>query len=395
MKPTLYLNTGITHRIFSGHPWVFKSEIGRIVGEPVDGETVEVRNTKGKFFGSGIYNSQSQIVFRRYSHHTQELDPAFLEKRIDEALAYRARLALPGSEPHSAQRLIWSESDQLPGVIVDRYRDVLVIQTLTLAMSQLEPVLVDILARKLKPTAIIARNDAPIRRFEGLPQEKKIVFGEYKGPTEVEMAGLTFALDLWAGQKTGFYLDQVDNYAKVARHAAGRRVLDCFTNQGAFALACRAAGAVSCRAIDQSDEAVTRGRDTAKRHQLEIEWITGNVFDLLPLYERERHSYDMVILDPPSFTKTKGKVDAARRGYKELHIRGLRLLPPGGLLASFCCSHHMGENEWQDLLAEVAGELDISLRLVERMTQTRDHPVLTEVPETEYLRGYLLEKVAA
>lgn len=394
MKPTLYLNTGVRHRIFSGHPWVFKSEVGRIVGTPQDGETVEVRNTKGKFFGTGIYNSQSQIIFRRYSHHSQELDAAFLATQVEAALAWRAKLGTASQSPTAAQRLIWSESDNLPGVIVDRYADVLVIQTLTLAMARLEPVLVEILAAKLKPSAIISRNDAPVRKLEGLPQEKKILFGDYHSPTQVTVAGLTFSLDLWSGQKTGFYLDQADNYAKVARHAKGCRVLDCFTNQGAFALAARAAGAASCRAIDQSDEAISRGRDTAKRHALDIEWITGNVFDLLPVYERERQQYDLVILDPPSFTKTKGQVDAALRGYKELHLRGLRLLRPGGMLASFCCSHHVGEAEWQELLSDIAGELNVSLRLVERMTQSQDHPILTEVPETEYLRGYLLEKVA-
>jgi len=394
MKPTLYLNTGVRHRIFSGHPWVFKSEVGRIMGDPKDGETVEVRNTKGKFFGSGIYNSQSQIIFRRYSHQSQELDASFLEAQVDAALAWREKLNEVAGKPASAQRLIWSESDHLPGVIVDRYADVLVIQTLTLAMSRLEPVLVEILARKLKPSAIISRNDAPVRKLEGLPQEKKVLYGEYKSPTEVEVAGLRVSLDLWLGQKTGFYLDQVDNYAKVARYAKGRRVLDCFTNQGAFALAARAAGATSCRALDQSDEAITRGRDTARRHGLDIEWVIGNVFDLLPVYERERQQFDLVILDPPSFTKTKGQVDSALRGYKELHLRGLRLLRPGGMLASFCCSHHVGEPEWQELLSEIAGELNLSLRLVERMTQSRDHPILTEVPETEYLRGYLLEKVA-
>jgi 23S rRNA (cytosine1962-C5)-methyltransferase len=394
MKSTLYLNTGVRHRIFSGHPWVFKSEVARVTGEPKDGDTVEVRNAKGKLFGSGIYNSRSQIIFRRYSHGAEELNAALLEKKIDAALAWREKLNVLSGKRASAQRLIWSESDHLPGVIVDRYGDVLVIQLLTMAMARLESELVRILVAKLKPATVISRNDAPVRKLEGLPLEKNVLHGQYTAPTEVQVAGLTFALDLWSGQKTGFYLDQADNYAKVAHYAKGRNILDCFTNQGAFALAARAAGAASCRAIDQSDEAIQRGRDTAKRHSLDIEWIVGNVFDLLPAYERERHTYDMVILDPPSFTKTKGQVDSALRGYKELHLRALRLLPPGGLLASFCCSHHVGEAEWQELLSDIAGELNISLRLVERMTQSRDHPVLTEVPETEYLRGYLLEKLA-
>jgi 23S rRNA (cytosine1962-C5)-methyltransferase len=177
------------------------------------------------------------------------------------------------------------------------------------------------------------------------------------------------------------------------RHAKGRKVLDCFCNQGAFALTAMTAGALSCRAIEQSEEALNVARATAARHKLNIDWKQGNVFDLLPVFEMERQSWDLIILDPPSFTKTKGKVDAARRGYKELHLRAVRLLPPGGLLASFCCSHHVGEPEWRGLLREVADETGASFRLVERFWQSADHPVLNEVPESEYLRGYLLEKL--
>jgi 23S rRNA (cytosine1962-C5)-methyltransferase len=388
MSATIHLNQGTTHRILQGHPWVFRSEIGRVEGSPQDGGTVQIRSGK-RLLGSGIYNSRSQITVRRYSRGAEALDRAFLAGRIRRALEYRSRLA--GTAP-DAQRLVWSESDELPGLIVDRYGDILVVQALTLAMAQAEETIAEILEEMLRPRAILARNDAPVRKLEGLPLEKKILRGAYEGPTPVKVQGLSFHLDLWEGQKTGFYLDQADNYAVVSAHARGKRVLDCFTNQGAFALAAMQAGAASCRALDQSGPALALGKETAQRHGLPVEWVEGNVFDLLREYEKEKRLYDLVILDPPSFTKTKAQQAQALRGYHELHVRALRLLPPGGMLATFCCSHHVGEEQWRDLLVRAAADSGRLLRLVRRMTQSADHPVLPAVPETEYLKGYLLEK---
>jgi len=241
----LILNKGVRHRILTGHPWVFASEVDRIEGPAEDGGTVEIRSVKGEFLGSALYNSKSQIVARRYSTESVALDADILGRRLDAALAFRGATVLASG---SARRLVWSESDQLPGLVVDRYDDVLVLQTLTLAMSKREAIIADLLMRKTGCKIVLARNDAPVRQLEGLPMERKVLHGEYHAPTRVRIAEIDYELDLWSGQKTGFYLDQAENYSAVAACAKGRRVLDCFTNQGAFALSAKKAGAISCRA---------------------------------------------------------------------------------------------------------------------------------------------------
>ena len=386
--PRLHLNKGVRHRILDGHPWVFASEVGRIEGAIEDGETLDLISPKGEFLGRALYNSRSQIVARRYAQEPVELDAVFLSSRLDAALAFRGEISSQG-----ARRLVWSESDQLPGLIVDRYADVLVLQTLTLAMARREEIIVSLLREKTRANIIIARNDAPIRQLEGLPVERRVLHGDYAGPTQVNIAGIDYRLDLWSGQKTGFYLDQQENYAEVASLATGRRVLDCFTNQGAFALTARKAGARSCLAVDQSAEALRLARETAQSSHLEIEWIQADVFDLLRHYEQRREQFDLVILDPPSFTKSKDNKASALRGYHELHLRALRLLGRGGLLATFSCSYHVSAQDWVGLLERAAAETGSFLRLRRRLAQSSDHPVLVNVPETEYLRGYVVEKV--
>ena len=387
----LILSKGVRHRILTGHPWVFASEVDRVDGTAEDGGTVEVRSPKGESLGSAIYNSRSQIVARRYSRKLIPLDERLIGMRLDDAIACRERNA--ATIPGQARRLVWSESDQLPGLVVDRYDDVLVLQTLTLAMSRREAVIADLLRQKTGCRVVLARNDAPVRQLEGLPLERTVLHGDYTPPTRVQIAGITYDLDLWSGQKTGFYLDQVENYAAVAAYAPGRRVLDCFTNQGAFALSAMKAGAISCRAVDQSAEALRLAAITAKSANLKVEWIQANVFDLLRHYEQKRETFDLIILDPPSFTKSKGNKESALRGYHELHLRALRLLTSGGILATFSCSHHVTAEDWTELLERAATETGSTLRLRNRLGQASDHPVLVNVPETEYLRGYVLEKV--
>jgi 23S rRNA (cytosine1962-C5)-methyltransferase len=388
----LILNKGVRHRILSGHPWVFATEIDRIEGEPEDGGTVEIRSAKGESLGSAIYNSRSQIVARRYARDLVVLDERLLGLRLDAALVYRESLRSK-NETLVAQRLVWSESDQLPGLIVDRYDDVLVMQALTLAMAKREAIIAELLLRKTGCRVIMTRNDAPVRQLEGLPLERNVLHGTYAAPTRVRIAGIGYDLDLWSGQKTGFYLDQAENYAAVAACAKGRRVLDCFTNQGAFALSAMQAGATSCRAVDQSTEALRHAEATAKREQLKVDWMQADVFDLLRHYEQKRETFDLIVLDPPSFTKSKGNKESALRGYHELHLRALRLLTGGGILATFSCSHHVTAADWDDLLQRASVEMGTTLRLRNRLTQSSDHPVLVNVPETEYLRGYVLEKV--
>jgi 23S rRNA (cytosine1962-C5)-methyltransferase len=387
----LILNKGVRHRILTGHPWVFASEVDRVEGEPEDGGTVEVRSSKGAFLGSAIYNSRSQIVARRYAKELIPLEARLLNSRLDEALAYRESLAK--TVPGMARRLVWSESDQLPGHVVDRYDDVLIIQTLTFAMSRHEDVIAELLLQKTGCRVVMTRNDAPVRNLEGLPLERLVLHGKYEVPTRVRIAGINYDLDLWSGQKTGFYLDQADNYAAVAACARGRRVLDCFTNQGAFALSARKAGAVSCRGVDQSVEALRHAEATAKSENIEVEWLQADVFDLLRHYEQKRETFDLIVLDPPSFTKSKGNKESALRGYHELHLRAIRLLTDRGILATFSCSYHVTATDWDELLQRASTETGATLRLRNRLGQSSDHPVLVNVPETEYLRGYVLEKV--
>ena len=384
----LHLNKGVRHRILGGHPWIFASEIGRIDGTPEDGGTIGLFSPKNDFLGSAIYNRRSQIVARRYSTDDVPLDQNLLSARLDAALAHRGKIPTG-----HARRLVWSESDQLPGLIVDRYDDTLVLQCLTFALAQRQSIIATLLLEKTGARVILARNDAPVRQLEGLPLERTILHGEYTAPTRVQIAGIAYDLDLWSGQKTGFYLDQAANYSAVAAFARGRRVLDCFTNQGAFALTAKKAGAISCRAIDQSGEALRHAEATAKSENLAIEWIQANVFDLLRQFEQRHETFDLIVLDPPSFTKTRDNKASALRGYHELHLRALRLLTPGGILATFSCSHHVSAGDWSGLLEKAAAETGTTLRLRERLSQSPDHPILVNVPETEYLRGYVLEKV--
>ena len=388
----LVLKKGVRHRILTGHPWVFASEVDRLEGSVEDGGTVELRTPNNESLGSAIYNSRSQIVARRYAREVVPLDGRLLSLRLDQALAHRE--SLKPFVPGMARRLVWSESDQLPGLVLDRYDGVLVIQTLTAAMARCESLIADLLCEKTGCTIILARNDAQVRQLEGLPLERKMLHGKYEAPTRVCIAGIGYDLDLWSGQKTGFYLDQAENYKVVAAYAEGRRVLDCFTNQGAFALSARKAGAKFCRAVDQSGEALRLAENTARSEHLDVDWMQANVFDLLRHYEQQRREqFDLIILDPPSFTKSKGNKDSALRGYHELHLRTLRLLNVGGILATFSCSHHVTENDWNDLLQRAASETGSTLRLRNRLSQSSDHPILVNVPETEYLRGYVLEKV--
>ena len=387
-------------RIFHGHDWVYASEVLKAFGDPQPGAVVSLKDGRDRPLGSAIYNPASQIVARRFSRQRQDLGLDFFRRRI--ALAAKLRRQRGFDLSKRPCRLVWSESDGLPGVIVDRYGPVLVLQTLTRAMDERKSVIAAALVAELAPRAILERNDAPVRRAEGLEiLAPAVLHGEAPDAVEIALAtaaggsdadDLRFALDLLKGHKTGFYLDQVENYALVAAHARGRRVLDCFTNQGAFALFCARAGAASVTAVEASADALTAARANAGRNALpDIQWVEGNVFDFLPAEERRGSHYDLIILDPPSFTKTKGRRDDAMRGYKEIHLRALKLLAPDGLLATFCCAHHVGDAAFREIVAEASVDAQRSLRVLRRFSQSTDHPIVLTIPETEYLHGYLFE----
>jgi len=283
-----------------------------------------------------------------------------------------------------------SEGDDLSGLIVDRYGDHLVMQTLTLAMDQRKDLIRQALVDLLAPRSIILRNDSPIRRAEGLELEVSLFHGESPGVFPVTTNGIVFEIDLLDGQKTGLYLDQLQAHGELSLYAAGKRVLDCFANQGGFALACAKAGAAKVTAVEISASACESARANAARNQLDIEVLELNVFDFLKEAPAE---YDLIVLDPPSFTRNKKTLTDAMRGYKEIHLRALKLLENGGILSTYCCSHHASRGMFLENIAEAANDAKKSLRLLATHTQRGDHPVMLHMPETEYLKGFTFEVV--
>lgn len=378
-------------RIFQGHDWIYASEVQKTFGEPEPGDVITLKDFKDRPMGAAIYNPASQIIARRFSHRAQKLDLDFMVRRLERAL--KVRKALPIDE--DVCRLVWSESDGLPGVILDRFHDVFVLQTTTLAFDLRKDLLVSAIKQVFSPRAIILRNDTPMRTAEGLQPETAILHGEDPGPMEVTMQGLKFELDLANAQKTGLYLDITDAYPSIARFAKDATVLDMFCNQGGFGLACAQAGAKSVTAVDISEKATDAAQRNAELNGLTITTETGNAFDNLRHREKREEKYDLVILDPPSFTRNKKTVNSAMKGYKEIHLRAIRLLEKGGHLATFCCSHHATRELFLESVRSAANDAKKTLRLVETHTQRADHPVLAHLPETEYLKGFTFELVAS
>jgi 23S rRNA (cytosine1962-C5)-methyltransferase len=374
-------------RILHGHDWVYSSEVLKVFGHPADGDIISLKDGRDKLLGSAIYNSKSQIVARRFSRRRQDLDAGFFSRRIAQAAEWRERA---GCNPQLC-RLVWSEADGLPGVIVDRYGDVVVLQTLTVAMDQRKALIADALAALPGVAHVVERNDAPIRHAEGLPVVTGLLAGDDPGPREIALGDVRFLVDFLRGQKTGLYLDQAENYAIVAARASGRRVLDCFSNQGGFALACAARGATRVVAVESGADSAAKLRANAERNGLNVETVEEDAFTFLANEVRKESQYDLIILDPPSFTKARGKIKEALKGYRELHMRAARLLAPHGLLATFSCSHHVAADEFESAIAEGFGDAKRSARILQRLGQATDHPAVLHLPETFYLKGLLLE----
>ncbi|MGA7216604.1 MAG: class I SAM-dependent rRNA methyltransferase [Terrimicrobiaceae bacterium] len=377
-------------RIFHGHDWVYSSEVLKVFGNPVDGDVVSLKDGRDKLLGSAIYNSRSQIIARRFSRRRQALDADFFSRRINQAVAWRARA---GCDPNLC-RLVWSEADGLPGVVADRYADVIVLQTLTLAMDKQKELIARVLSVLPDVRHVVERNEGSVRTAEGLPLVSGVLFGGEPGEREIAVGGVRFIVDFLHGQKTGLYLDQLENYGIVAECAPGRRVLDCFSNQGGFALACAQRGAPEVTAVESGFESVRRLQQNASRNGLRISVEEQEVFDFLKAAERRGDSYDLIILDPPSFTHARGKIKEALRGYRELHLRSAKLLAPEGVLATFSCSHHVSAEEFESAVAGGFSDARRSARIVRRLSQGADHPALLHLPETYYLKGLLLEAMA-
>ncbi len=380
---SLKLKPNATSRVLTGHPWVFANECEVLLPAEHDGEVVECRDRTGRFLGTGIYNSKSQIVWRRLSRDRVALDEAYLKGALERAVSRRISLG-------DFKRLVWSESDDLPGVVADQFGGTLVVQIQTLAMEKRSAVIGDVLTELTGAQEIIFRNDANIRKLEGLPAEVHTRSGRDWEPRWVKIDGLDYWLDLQGGQKTGFYLDQRQQHAIVAKYAAGRRVLDAFCNQGSFALHCAKAGAASVLGLDSAFDAVGQAKKNADRNGLKAEFTGANVFDWFTAQREAAPAWDLIILDPPPFAKSKSALDGAMRGYKELNLRAMKALTPGGILATYTCSHHMQDAQLREVLAEAAADAKKRVHVLEYCHQPPDHPVLVTMPESEYLRGYVL-----
>ncbi len=376
-------------RIYHGHEWIYNSDVKKVFGDPNPGDVISLKSYRDRSLGSAIYNPHSQIVARRFSRRKQDLDLDFFVRRIERANQARADWGF-----ETAYRAVWSESDGLPGVIVDRYGAQLAFQTQTLAMDLRKDLLIQALRQIFKPTSIVERNDSPVRAAEGMEPAQNVAFGE---PTRerIEIGCVGMLLDTREGQKTGLYLDQAGNYAAVAHHAKGKRVLDAFCNQGGFALHCAKSGAAEVTGVDSSESAIQLAQENASAANLEIRFIAANAFDYLKQREAEDSRYDLIVLDPPSFTKNRKSLKDALRGYKEIHLRALKMLEPGGKLATFCCSHHVTAGTFLDVIRDASVDAKRTLRLVESYTQNRDHPVIATIPESEYLRGYCFQVIPA
>jgi 23S rRNA (cytosine1962-C5)-methyltransferase len=373
-------------RILHGHDWVFSSEVLKIFGDPADGDVISLKDGNDRLIGSAIYNSKSQIVARRFSRRRQDLDLDFFRRRIAQASEYRDRRNV---DP-KLRRVVWSESDGLPGVIIDRYGDHFVLQTLTCAMDIRKALITVAIVELFGDVTIIERNDAPVRKAEGLELNKGVLRGT-ASQIAIEIEGMKLELDLLHGQKTGFYLDQRHNYGIVAGYARNRRVLDCFTNQGAFALACARAGAADVTSVEESAENVAAAKRNADCNELKVRCIEQDVFQFLRAAEKAGTQYDLIVLDPPSFTRTRSGLRDAMRGYRELHMRAFKLLSKDGLLATFSCSHHVSDAAFSETITDALVDARRSARRLRRFEQAPDHPVLPTIPETEYFRGFVLE----
>lgn len=394
---TVVLKPGEADRVIAGHPWIYAGEILRLSRPAGDGDLVQVKDHRQRFLGVGFFNSRSKIHVRVLAPERVEVDEAFFEGRIRAALEVRRR-RLPNA---TSFRVVNAESDFLSGVIVDKYEDVLVLQISSLGMDRHKAQIVAALQKIFLPRAILERSDAASRKFEGLEEANGILSGEFAGTCSVNLNGLKFEVDLREGHKTGMYLDQQANYQAVSTFADNGQALDCFSFLGGFGLHAARAGAARVHFLDQSAQAIEASqRNAAANGRAEkCSFETVNVFDWLKAqtaarpHEKVIPRFDLIILDPPSFTRNRASVPDALRGYKEIHLRALKLLKPGGVLATFCCSHHVNAELFQDTLLSAAYDTRKILRRVAVYSQSPDHPIIPMIPETEYLKGFAYEMV--
>jgi 23S rRNA (cytosine1962-C5)-methyltransferase len=387
---TVFLKPQREARLRSGYLWIFAGEIARIDGKAADGDVVDVRAYRGRWVGRGFLNRRSSLTVRLLTHRPEEVDEGFFRRRLTDALAYRRRM-LPGGL--DAYRVISGEGDLLPGLIVDRYGDVLVIQTLSLGMDVRMDMIVDLLAELLGPAAVYERNDPHVRVLEGLPQQVGWLRGDRNPLVEIREGPARFLVDVAGGQKTGFFLDQRENRLAAAGLVKDGEVFDAFCYTGAFAVDAVLGGAKTVTAVDSSADALALGRRNAALNKADerIRFVEANVFDELRRIADASARFDAVILDPPAFARSKDMLPRAIGGYKEINLRALKLLRPGGVLITCSCSSHMNETLLQAVVAGAAVDAKRDIRLVESRGHPRDHPVHPAMPETRYLTCLFFE----
>ena len=378
----IILLPGKEKRVFSGHPWVFRSDIARTKGEIIPGDTVRVTASNGRFLAMAVYNPASQIALRILSRKEETIDRDFIRRKVKEAVDYRRLFA-----DLSSCRLIFAESDGLPAIIVDSFGDVLSLQCLCLGMEKYKQDICDALMDELHPRGIYERGDVPVRELEGLPQVTGVLRGDVPDKVLLEENGVKFWVDVKNGQKTGFFLDQKENRAAIAPFVKGKTVLDCFTHTGSFALHAARYGAAHVTGVDISEFACECARENAALNGFDnVEFVAANAFDFLKEKSAAGEQYDVVILDPPAFTKSRSAVEAAARGYKEINLRGMKLVKNGGYLITCSCSQHMLPGQFKDVVLSAARDARVNLFQVDYRTQGRDHPILPAAPETQYLK---------
>ncbi len=407
--PDLILKPGREKSLLRRHPWIFSGAIARVEGEPEMGETVDVRDSKGGFLARAAYSPHSQIRARAWTFEPDEaVDADFLRRRVRAALVSRSTLQIPGST--DALRLIHAESDGLPGLIVDRYADMLALQSLSAGSEFWKETIADILLEETGAACIYERSDADVRQLEGLPEKigvmrEPITRNSDSTNNETRLSNivitensLKFLVNLQSGHKTGFYLDQRDNRLKVRQMAEGREVLDCFCYTGGFTVNALAGGAKSVVSVEASAEALALGRENAELNGMPAErseWIEGDVFQVLRKFRDAGRAFDMIILDPPKFAPTAAQAEKAARGYKDINLLAFKLLRPGGLLFTFSCSGGVEAALFQKIVAGAALDAGVEARIVGSMQQAADHPVALNFPEGAYLKGLICLKASA
>ena len=402
--PRVVITAKGTRWVEQGHPWIYEGEVIRQEGDCENGGLVDAVSEKGKYLGTGFLSEKSKIRVRLLSRNANDrFDAAFWQRRLQYAWDYRKTVM---GDQTSCCRIIFGEADGFPGLTVDRFSDLLVTQTLSIGMERAKDMIFPALVKLLREDGevirgVFERNDVAIRELEGMAQNKGwyVLPGETppESPmTEICENGVYYSVDVENGQKTGFFLDQKYNRLAVAKLAKGKRVLDCFTHTGSFALNAAKGGAKHVTAVDVSASAIGMARQNALRNGLEdrMDFVTADVFDLLPeLAAKGGKPYDFIILDPPAFTKSRKTVDSAQRGYKEINLRALKLLPRGGYFATASCSHFMPSELFVKMLKAAALDAGVELRQIEARQQAPDHPILWNVPETDYLKFYIFQVV--